>query len=134
MIDSPKNTMWIDKHGTSDPPLIEVVIKLCRCNDCKASRKIRLGAKELANMVNELVLEHAGTFVLRDEKDVNIMAPWVKLVHDPVAVENGAVTETETETDDDDQEEGEEEGGCESDAAFDEDSGRRTPVDKPLQI
>ncbi|KAI9048016.1 hypothetical protein LZ554_007814 [Drepanopeziza brunnea f. sp. 'monogermtubi'] len=99
IIDSPKNTVWIDKHGCSDPPLIKTFIRLTKCSACKGIKKKWSTANKIAETINTVTLELAGEFVIRNEDGKIIMKPWVKAVHDPVETERAIATETEEETD-----------------------------------
>lgn len=99
-IESPKNTVWIDKHGCTDPPLMKTSIKLMQCPPCLATKKESTTMAKIAENINSMILELAGEFVIRNNNGKIIMKPWVKAVHDPVETETAIGTETEDETED----------------------------------
>jgi len=113
IIQSPKNTQWIDKHGCTIPPQITVTIRVTRCQTCGGTKRVRASTSDLVTVINDSTLQLAGKFVVKNESNKVIMDPWIKMVHDPVTSAEGAMTETETETETE-EEEDEEGSGDES--------------------
>ncbi|EKD13134.1 hypothetical protein MBM_08577 [Drepanopeziza brunnea f. sp. 'multigermtubi' MB_m1] len=60
IIDTPKNTVWIDKYGCSDPPLMKTSVKITKCTTCKGAKSKWSNMGKMAEMITVVIGIGAG--------------------------------------------------------------------------